>query len=637
MSIDIMDSRRRLVKGFATVDVKDYQADRIPIEVMKGAFLEYMSRGGAILFRHKGKIVGKVLHWNPEFNKEAGKEGIQIIAEINKQYKFDDLTWNAVKEGAIKGFSVGGDIPDPEQNVIMKDGGVQEVQKVELGEISLVVDPANPYATIEETSIAKEIQAGDFDSVEAEIREPSEDIKRLQDLYGKDRADKIVEVIGEEDASRLLKAKEMTKKKTSDFNCEDCGKVGNWSEGKCPYCGSYKIGYSSKYRNDEDTEERKRKLTKERDKMEDMKSITKAYTDRDFKSKKELKDAIARGEKIRVYQPNSDLFGGSADPPQNGKVYLEGPHYPKPHTWYGEAWLENGIIVKVKELSPEVEKSLTEEEMKYDAEYKKHPRKSPTDRNADPDAKGLSFKKMMKGFDEALETMKSLNEVVKVKGALETFEKEVREIQKEMRKTDNEQCQRCLGNGWVYAEGMDRARDTSSRIRCPDCKGTGIEKEMAKGAEECAKLGHKYPDGGKPGETCVRCGKKYGGGVENELAKGKYTPEENAYAASKSLIARGLTGKEIVDYLVTGGISRADALKGYTRAWSEKPSTEKELRKASAPSMGSMMRMGMETVTKFRCPNCGEGPVEGDEAGNFHCKACGKKVGVDEYRQATDY
>ncbi len=31
-----------------------------------------------------------------------------------------------------------------------------------------------------------------------------------------------------------------------------------------------------------------------------------------------------------------------------GKVYLEGPHYPKPHTWYAEAELVNGVVVKVK-------------------------------------------------------------------------------------------------------------------------------------------------------------------------------------------------------------------------------------------------------------------------------------------------
>jgi hypothetical protein len=69
-----------------------------------------------------------------------------------------------------------------------------------------------------------------------------------------------------------------------------------------------------------------------------------AYTDTNFKTKKDLKDALAAGKKLTVYQPGP--FGGNIDP--NGKVTLEGPHYPQPHKWYAEAQLENGYIVKVK-------------------------------------------------------------------------------------------------------------------------------------------------------------------------------------------------------------------------------------------------------------------------------------------------
>ena len=67
------------------------------------------------------------------------------------------------------------------------------------------------------------------------------------------------------------------------------------------------------------------------------------YTNRDFKTKKELKEAIAKGEQLGVYQP-----GGMSSPPENGKVFLEGPHYPKPHKWYAEAILKDGKIISVK-------------------------------------------------------------------------------------------------------------------------------------------------------------------------------------------------------------------------------------------------------------------------------------------------
>ena len=70
------------------------------------------------------------------------------------------------------------------------------------------------------------------------------------------------------------------------------------------------------------------------------------YTDRNFKSKKDLKAAIAAGQKITVYQPNGDLTGTEA--PTNGRVFLEGPHYPQPHKWYAEGKVLNGYLVSVK-------------------------------------------------------------------------------------------------------------------------------------------------------------------------------------------------------------------------------------------------------------------------------------------------
>ena len=80
-----------------------------------------------------------------------------------------------------------------------------------------------------------------------------------------------------------------------------------------------------------------------------------AYTVTNFKTKKALKEAVKQyldhhdGVKscyasVRCYQPGlgPDLSN------YTGKITIEGPHYPKPHTWYAEAWLENGIVVKVK-------------------------------------------------------------------------------------------------------------------------------------------------------------------------------------------------------------------------------------------------------------------------------------------------
>lgn len=67
------------------------------------------------------------------------------------------------------------------------------------------------------------------------------------------------------------------------------------------------------------------------------------YTSKNFRTKKALKEAVASGQPVTVFQPGP--FGGD---PSDGWVTLEGPHYPAPHTWYAQALLQNGIVIKVK-------------------------------------------------------------------------------------------------------------------------------------------------------------------------------------------------------------------------------------------------------------------------------------------------
>ena len=65
------------------------------------------------------------------------------------------------------------------------------------------------------------------------------------------------------------------------------------------------------------------------------------YTSVNFKSKKELKEAVARGDKITLFAP------GHGQPKENGEESVEGPHYPKPHKWYARVQVRNGLVVKV--------------------------------------------------------------------------------------------------------------------------------------------------------------------------------------------------------------------------------------------------------------------------------------------------
>ncbi len=65
------------------------------------------------------------------------------------------------------------------------------------------------------------------------------------------------------------------------------------------------------------------------------------YVDPNFKTKKDLKEALSRGERIVVYSP------GPFPAPTTGKCSVEGPHYPQPHRWYAVVLVEDGFVKKV--------------------------------------------------------------------------------------------------------------------------------------------------------------------------------------------------------------------------------------------------------------------------------------------------
>jgi hypothetical protein len=66
------------------------------------------------------------------------------------------------------------------------------------------------------------------------------------------------------------------------------------------------------------------------------------YVSPNYLTKKALKEAVAAGKSVYVYSP------GPFPAKKDGTEYIEGPHYPKPHTWYAQVEVKDGKVVKVK-------------------------------------------------------------------------------------------------------------------------------------------------------------------------------------------------------------------------------------------------------------------------------------------------
>ena len=64
------------------------------------------------------------------------------------------------------------------------------------------------------------------------------------------------------------------------------------------------------------------------------------YTVENFPTKAALKQAVAAGKEVSTFQP-----GGMFPATTEGRIYLEGPHYPASHSWDASALVVDGIIV----------------------------------------------------------------------------------------------------------------------------------------------------------------------------------------------------------------------------------------------------------------------------------------------------
>ena len=68
-----------------------------------------------------------------------------------------------------------------------------------------------------------------------------------------------------------------------------------------------------------------------------------AYIVGNPKTKKAAKELVKQGQ-AKAFEPGLAI----SEPPRNGVIYIEGPHFPQPHRWYAKATIVDGVITKLE-------------------------------------------------------------------------------------------------------------------------------------------------------------------------------------------------------------------------------------------------------------------------------------------------
>lgn len=111
------DDEKRMVYGWASIverdgqPVVDHQGDVIHPEELCRMAQDFIRSARAAKVMHQGNIVGEVVEslvFTPDIQEALGID-LGLIGWFIGMHVPDDSAWKAVKDGALKSFSIGGD------------------------------------------------------------------------------------------------------------------------------------------------------------------------------------------------------------------------------------------------------------------------------------------------------------------------------------------------------------------------------------------------------------------------------------------------------------------------------------------------------------------------------------------------
>jgi hypothetical protein len=147
MPLRKVDTEKRIVSGFATLDNEDLHGDVVTKEASSKAFSRFR---GNIRLMHQPIPAGKLVNFREEEYYDPKTEkfytGIYVDAYVSEGAP--DV-WKMVLDGTLTGFSIGGNVVDASSEFV-KDAGktIRFIKDYEMVELSLVDNPANQLSNI---------------------------------------------------------------------------------------------------------------------------------------------------------------------------------------------------------------------------------------------------------------------------------------------------------------------------------------------------------------------------------------------------------------------------------------------------------------------------------------------------------
>jgi hypothetical protein len=143
-------TNRRIIGGYASVDIVDREKQRIPIEALANTAKRFMYNSffRLVSIFHSDVMIGRVLpKWThpltgETFTTHVDEKGWWVVCEIRDDIEISNKVWDEIRKGNLKSFSIAGSSRDKIQK---QSNGVsyEQVNDLDTCEVSVCEIPVN--------------------------------------------------------------------------------------------------------------------------------------------------------------------------------------------------------------------------------------------------------------------------------------------------------------------------------------------------------------------------------------------------------------------------------------------------------------------------------------------------------------
>ena len=160
---DILKSDELVIGGYASIEIVDKQNDLITLDALKEAVVKYMddAKFRNVMSNHSNVQVGEVI---PSYRDKSGRihktevddVGFFVVIKLREDIEKAKEVSRGIRKGTLRSFSIGGQALSKKQKNHPELGQYNEIDKLELHEVTICEKGINPEAKFDILKMEKE-------------------------------------------------------------------------------------------------------------------------------------------------------------------------------------------------------------------------------------------------------------------------------------------------------------------------------------------------------------------------------------------------------------------------------------------------------------------------------------------------